>query len=99
MGVYPSACNLEVTELNWKAVCAERRTYRLEGGKGREALPIPTFRQDRTDQPIEISSKGTDLYDGGLPTFNERGMRGFSAVFADVSVFTEATLQVYSMAL
>jgi hypothetical protein len=43
MGVYPSACSLEVTELNWKAVCVERRTYRLEGGKGREALPILTL--------------------------------------------------------
>ena len=43
MGVsYPSACNLPVAELNWKAVCVERRTYRLEGGKGREALPILT---------------------------------------------------------
>jgi hypothetical protein len=81
MGVYPSACNLEVTELNWKVVCAERRTYRLEGGKGREALPIHTFRQDRTDQPIEISSKGTDLYDGGLPTFNETGMKRDERIF------------------
>jgi hypothetical protein len=43
MGVsYPSACSLPVAELNWKAVCVERRTYRLEGGKGREALPILT---------------------------------------------------------
>ena len=44
MGVsYPLACNLPVAELNWKAVCVERRTYRLEGGKGREALPILTL--------------------------------------------------------
>jgi len=26
----------------WKAQCGESRTLRLEGGKGREALPIPT---------------------------------------------------------
>jgi hypothetical protein len=26
----------------WKAQCGESRTLRLEGGKGRKALPIPT---------------------------------------------------------
>jgi hypothetical protein len=35
----------------WKAQCGESRTLRLEGGKGREALPIPT--------PDENSSQRT----------------------------------------
>ncbi len=27
----------------WKAQCGESRMLRLEGGKGRKALPIPTL--------------------------------------------------------
>ncbi len=39
---HPLACSLPVAGLNWKAQCGESRMLRLEGGKGREALPILT---------------------------------------------------------
>ena len=35
-----------------KAECRESGPLRLEGGKGRKALPIPTFRQFRTARRI-----------------------------------------------
>ena len=39
---YLSACNLSVVGLNWKAQCGKSRMLRLDGGKGRETLPIRT---------------------------------------------------------
>jgi hypothetical protein len=51
---HPSACSLPVAELNWKAVCVERRTYRLEGGKGCEALPILTPDENVQEAQIKL---------------------------------------------
>ncbi len=45
---HPSACNLEVIGLNWKAQCGESRMLRLDGGKGRETLPIRTSCKNRS---------------------------------------------------
>ena len=56
MGV-PLACSLPVAELNWKAGCVERHLSGLERGKGCEALPIVTFRQDHNDRPIVLKSQ------------------------------------------
>ena len=40
---YLSACRLSVAGLNWKAQCGKSRMLRLDGGKGRETLPIRTL--------------------------------------------------------
>jgi hypothetical protein len=42
-GFYPITCNFPVAESNWKAGCIERCLSGLDGGKGREALPIRTL--------------------------------------------------------
>ena len=54
---YPSACTFSVAGSNWKAVCVERRPYRLEGGKGREVLPILTLCENR-NHSVESCKSG-----------------------------------------
>ncbi len=57
--ICPSACNLSVAGLNWKAGCIERCLSGLEGGKGREALPILTHCKNLSQRTFVLISERT----------------------------------------
>ena len=50
-----------------KAQCGESRTLRLEGGKGREALPIPTHCKNLSQRIFVLVSQEELLSDALLP--------------------------------
>ena len=52
---YPLACNLEVSRSNWKAQCGESRMLRLDGGKGRETLPIRTTCKTLSERTLVLT--------------------------------------------
>jgi hypothetical protein len=66
---YLLACNLSVTGSNWKAQCGESRMLRLDGGKGRETLPIRTPNEHVHERSLVRAYANTWLGMAMFPTY------------------------------